>query len=102
MKPHIVTIALFAALLASSLADAAPRANPATVAKRTAKSDADARKKMAIAHIKQKRGAYGDAIVADKRFAIDPTMFARSSNQPGVPHRKPKRYDYDYDYVFSS
>ena len=88
---------LFAMLAAPSFADGASRTKRAISAGRAAGFDPVAREKLVIAHIKQRLGSYGDSIVTDPRFAIDPTMFVRVPNQkPAVPKRRP-----DYDYVFS-
>jgi membrane-bound lytic murein transglycosylase B len=96
-----LVVMLFATLIASSLMDAAPHAKRALPIGYAAGFDPVAREKLIIAHIKQRLGSYGDSIVTDPRFVIDPTMFVHPRNpKPAIPKRKSGRHDYDY--VFSS
>jgi membrane-bound lytic murein transglycosylase B len=100
MKVSMLFVVLFAALIVPPFTDAAPRAKRAVPAGHTVRFDPVVREKIVITHIKQRLGSYGNSIVTDPRFAIDPAMFARPLNpKPAVPRRRPRRYDYDY--VFS-
>ncbi len=100
MKVSMLLVMLFAALIVPPFTDAAPRTKRAVPARHTVRFDPVVREKLVIAHIKQRLGSYGNAIVTDPRFAIDPAMFVRPLNQkPAVPRQRPRRYNYDY--VFS-
>lgn len=93
--------ALFILALAPMCADAAPHAKHTTPTKQAVESEREARQALVIAHIKQQLGEYGSSIVADPRFAIDPTMFIPKPHpKPTAPPPRPRRYDYDY--VFSA
>ncbi len=90
----VLIVMLLAMFAASSFADDAPRMKRAI----PAGSGSVVREKLVIAHIKKRFGPYGDSIVTNPRFAIDPTMFVRTPNQkPTARKRRP-----DYDYVFSA
>ena len=103
VKIPMPIVMLFVALLASPLADAAPYTKRAPTPTYTATLDLIPREKLIVAHIKKRFGIYGAAIVNDKRFAIDPTMFQRPPHsKPVAPQHSPRPKRYDYDYVFSS
>ena len=51
-------------------------------------------------HIRQKVGkSFADALFADSRFVLDPTLFPRHPRKLDTPQRRPRKPDYDY--VFS-
>ena len=101
MKTTVSIVMLLVAMLASPFAGAAAHVKRTTPVGHAVNFDPDAREKLIVVHIEQKLGVYGNSVVTDPRFAIDPTMFTRQpSPKPSVPHPRARRYDYDY--VFSA